>query len=1190
MQRSRLLGTVFAVLFAVTTSLQAQVAGRVIGSVVDATGAAVPDAAVSLQLPGSGTPAYSTRTTAAGAFTLPSVSPVTYDLVVEAKGFLTNKISDVKVDPGSSRDIPPIKLDVAGVSQSVEVTTAQDTVETSNAQMTTTIEKNQIQSLPVINRSPLGFLQTQAGINSSAGNTTVNGQRSTYVNITLDGINVQDNFIRTNDVDFLPNLLLLDQVAEVTVTSSNSDASAFGGSSQIGFVTPSGTNQFHGSAYWSNRNNALAANTWFNNQSGTKNPFLNQNQIGGTIGGHIIKNKLFFYSNYEAFRLRQQTSQNPTLLTNDARNGVFTYLVNGAPQKVNILTAMGIQIDPKMAAIIAQMPSASSINNFNVGDSTNAVLRNTAGMQFLKRNNRTRDNVTNKGDYIMSPKNSFSLTYIWNRDILDRPDLDTTFNAVPSVTNNDPTKLMSAAWRWNPKPTLTNEARFGFNWAPAAFLAAQDIPSYFVSGMNFTNPINTFRTQGRNTDTYQFSDNANWVHNKHTVAFGFQTQRVRIEQYNDAGITPTYTLGIGTGNTGLTAAQLPGISASDLSAANSLLATLGGYITSSSQTFNVSSRTSGYVNGYTNLRHDKFDNYALYVQDGWKIRRNLTATLGLRWEYYTPVDERDGLALLPVLENNNVIQTLLDPNGTIDFAGSAVGRPWYHPSKRDFAPNLGLAWDPTGQGKWSIRAGYSLSYVNDNMVRAADNSQGTNAGLQSTVARSGLSGHLANGVPAIVTPVYKVPRTYADNYALSTSNAEAMPDPGLVTPYVQQWNLSVQRAIKGTLVQVAYVGNHATKAIRGFDYNQVLINGIYPDFVKAQNNGLLAQKTTGSFDPRFNANIAGSQPLPFFNALPSAGLLTNATVISDIQTGQVGELAALYQSNGLNGPVNFFANPNMLGANALENYSNAKYNALQVDVQHRFAHGLQFQFNYVYSKVMSDAQGDQQTDFEPFLDINNAKIEKSRVNGADLTHVFKANGVYELPFGEGKKFNPSNRVLSRVVSGWRFASILTEQSGTPFSILSGRGTLNRAARSANETANTSLSKSQLDDLFGVQVTGAGVFFVPQSVKGSDGRAVAPDGSAPFAGEVFFNPVAGNIGALQRNYFSGPWVFDMDASISKTTKIKERHSLELRMDSTNIFNHPTWSVGSQTVTSTNFGKITSTFFGRRLVQFALYYRF
>lgn len=330
--------------------------------------------------------------------------------------------------------------------------------------------------------------------------------------------------------------------------------------------------------------------------------------------------------------------------------------------------------------------------------------------------------------------------------------------------------------------------------------------------------------------------------------------------------------------------------------------------------------------------------------------------------------------------------------------------------------------------------------------------------------------------------------------------------------------------------------------------------------------------------------------MPFFAQLPSGGLLTNATVISDIQTGQVGELASLYQTNGLNGPVNFFANPNVLGANVLTNYSNSTYNALQIDVTHRFAHDFQVQANYVFSRLLSDAAGNQQTDFEPFLDINNAKIERSRPADYDITHVFKANGYYELPFGPGKRFASENPVLSRVIGGWNVASIFTRQSGTPFSVLSGRGTLNRAARSASNTVNTTLDKSQLDGIFQFAMTGNGPVFVPASVKGTDNRAVAPDGAAPFSGQVFFEPAAGALGSLQRNYFSGPWVWDTDFKISKITWIKERHQIELRMDAANVFNHPTFFVGDQTVTSTTFGKITSTYFGRRIVQFALYYRF
>src|SRR5262249_14899681 len=146
-----------------------------------------------------------------------------------------------------------------------------------------------------------------------------------FTNMTLDGINIQDNFIRDNSLDFSPNLLLLDEVSEVTVAISNT-SSAFGfGSSQISFVTPSGTNTLHGSAYWSNRNYKTSANTWFNNQRGIPRPPLNENQVGGSLGGAIWKNKLFFYTNYEAFRLKQQVSVTRTILTSDARQGVFTY-------------------------------------------------------------------------------------------------------------------------------------------------------------------------------------------------------------------------------------------------------------------------------------------------------------------------------------------------------------------------------------------------------------------------------------------------------------------------------------------------------------------------------------------------------------------------------------------------------------------------------------------------------------------------------------------------------------------------------------------------------------------------------------------------------------------------------------------------------------------------------------------------
>jgi hypothetical protein len=1181
--------TLLSCVLAVAT-LMAQDTGRLSGSVVDPSGSAIPAAKVELYLAGGQSPVLSTVTTTEGRFSLIGIRPGTYDITIEAAGFRKQTLRAIEINPGRETSLPTITLEVGAVTEVVEVTAAAPGVQLANAEISTTVTNEQVRRLPLLNRSPLALIQTQVGVTLGRGNTVINGQRTSYANVTFEGVNAQDNFIRSNALDFLPNLLLLDQVAEVTIVTSNAGAMFPGGTAQVSFVVPSGSNNFRGSLYWYNRNNKLAANTWFNNRDGIPRPFLNQNQAGASLGGPIIKDKLLFYTNYEAFRLRQQSSANRTILTADARQGIFTYRdAAGAIRKANVLQLAGVSLDPAMRALLDQVPGPEKINNFRVGDSSEALLRNTAGYSFLLRNNRTRDNYTLKLDFIPSTRHAIAATWAWNRDIVDRPDLANDYSTVPKVKNDDSKNLVSLTWRWNPTPSFTNEARAGFNLAPGTFVTSEKFGNYILAGMIYSNPVNTFRAQGRDTNTYTQQSNAAYVTGRHNFQFGFQAQQIRTAPFNDAGITPTYTIGIGTGNPGLTAAQLPGISSTDLAAANLLLASLAGYVTSYSQTFNVKDRTSGFVGGATQLRHFSLDNYALYFQDSWKIHRRFNLTLGVRYDTYTRVDERDALALLPVLRDNNPILTLLS-NSTLDFAGKAVGRPWYNRDLNNFAPNIGLAWDLFGNGRTAVRAGYALGFVNDETIRSVDNNVGTNAGLSATSTRTGLSARVGTGLPPVQTPIFKVPRTFADNYAENTQSAFGMPDPNLRTPYVQQWNFGIQQEIKGAVVEVRYVGNHATKAFRAFDYNQVVIreNGFLDDFIRARNNGFLALARRGAFDPRYDPNIPGSQPLTVFPLLASGGLLTNATIQTYIRQGAAGELANIYQINRLNGQINFYRNPVALGCNMLTNYSNSTYNALQLDIRRRVSRGLFMQFNYGFSKVLSDAAGDGQTRFEAFLDVNNPKLERARAP-YDLTHQIKANWVYDLPFGEGYRLNP--RRLSRLVSGWSISGFLTSQSGTPFSILSERGTLNRAARSTGtNTAVALATKSELDKLLTLRMTGIGPYFVAASAIGPDGRAVAPDGSAPFQGQVFFHPGPGTVGTLQRRMFSGPWASNLDFGIQKRTRITETQSIEIRMESTNIFNHPTWFVGDQNIDSTTFGRITSTFFGRRLIQFGAYYRF
>jgi len=1187
----------------------AQVTGRLSGSVVDSSESAIPGATVDVLMPGGDDPLLSASTTSSGIFSFIGVRPGTYDVRVTAQGFVVSTLRGVKVDPIRETALPPVRMEVAAVVQTVDVTADAQNIETTNSEVASTVSSSQINKLPVLSRSVQSLVQTQPGvINASpitnATDMVINGLRSTYTNVTLDGINIQDNYLRENGVGYSPNLLRISQVAEMTVATSNANTTVGGGASQVNMVSPSGTNAYHGEGFWYNRNNAFAANDWFNNKDGIEKPFLNQNMFGGNIGGPIFRDRLFFYGAYEGTRARQQSAVNNQVLTPDARNGIFTYLDNtGTVRKVNVLNLAGVGVDPASQELLSQLPTA--FNNFRLGDSSANLLRNTAGYSFNQRDNDTIDNLLAKVDYNHSTRHMFTGAFHLTRRVSDRGDAANGYSQIPAVYNDNLVKLFSGTWRWNPTPTLTNELRGGANLAPGIFKTRGELPAFLIvnSSLLFDSPVNEFLPQGRRPSTITIGDTASYIRGRHTAQFGFNIQQVRIESYNNAGIVPEYSVGMGTGQQGLTGAQLPGIGSTDLANANTLLASLGGFVNSYSQTFNITSRNSGFVNGAPYTRNWRYGNYAIFAQDQWKVSSRFTLTLGLRWDYFAPVNEADGLVLMPVVQNNDAVATLLS-NATLDFAGSGTGRPIYHGDKKNFAPNVGFAWDVFGDGKTAVRGGYSINYVDDNHIATVNNSALTNGGLQSDVTAAGLSGRLSTGRPQIPTPTFQVPRTVADNYELApASNAIGLVDPRLRTPYVQQWSFSVERDIKGTLLAVRYVGNHGVQQLRALDYNQVNINagGFLADFNRARNNGNLARAATGVFNPAYNANIPGSQPLTVFPLLVAGGLLTNATVRTQIDQGQVGNLANIYQTNGLNGALNFYNAPLVLGANLITNFSNSTYHALHVDARHRYRNGMQFQANYVFSKVLSDALGDAQSRFEPFLDFNNARIERARAP-YDLTHAFKVNASYELPFGAGRRWLSDHAVLSRIAGGWTIGSILTWQSGAPFSVLSTRGTLNRGGlRSAQNTASTTLTGDQLDNVVGFYMTGDGPYFInPANINPADGRGANQEGRPTFQGQAFFNPDAGNVGNLQRRYFNNPSVFGLNASVQKVVRITERQSAELRLEAVNILNHSTFYTGDSydggapearfNVNSTSFGRVGYSFFGPRVVQLGLFYRF
>jgi hypothetical protein len=1174
------------------TALFAQGTGQISGRVLDASGAAIPGTSIQLLVQGGATPIAVQETNQEGLFQFIGVRPINYDLAVEAKGFQKQILRGIKVDAGLTLSLPPLTLEVSTQAEVVEVTAEVQGVQTSNAEIATSVTNEQVRRLPTLNRSPLGLITTQAGVTSNnRTNTTINGMRPSFTNVTIDGINIQDNFIRTNGLDFLPNLLLMDQVAEMTITTSNTTAADGSGASQIKFVTPSGTNEYHGSLYWYNRNNIASANTWFGNRNRTARPFLNQNQAGGTLGGPVVKDKLFFYGNYELFRLRQQSNATRTILRESARQGILSYRdTAGNVRTINPLTTVGVTADPLMQQFIGQIPGPENINRNDIGDGLN-----TGGYQFNIQNNRTRDNMTGKVDYVANTKNVFSWTMLWNRDIVDRTDLANDYSTAPKVKNDGAVLGTQGTWRFSPTPGFTNELRGGFNLTPAKFLTDETFGRAIFTLPLVSNPINTFRAQGRQTDTYNFQNNANWFKGKHSISFGLHYQKINTDPFNDAGNIPVYAMGVSAANTrGLTTANVPGLRATDVGIANGLLSLHAGFLTSVAQTFNVTSIDSGFVDGATNLRRYRMNNFAFYVNDTWRVSRKLTMTLGLRWETYTRVTDKDALGLLPRLDGGQTfIQALMSPNSVLDFAGTVVNRPFYGNDLNNLGPNVGIAYQPFGDNKTVIRAGFSTQFPNDDFIQTIRNNVNTNSGLGQNVTVANLVS-VASNPTAVPVPAFRVPRTFADNYAVDTQTAFGMPDPNLRTPYVMQWNFGIQREIARGVLDVRYVGNRAVKQWRAFDYNQVLVRenelpGYFSDFMRAYNNGLRSLAANNTFLPAYNPNIPGSQPLPFFAQLPSGGLLTNATIIGNIQRGEVGNLASTYQINRLNGPFSFFNNRNALGTNSVSNYSSAAYHGLQMDYRRTFRGGLQLQANYTYSKVMSDASGDGQTRFEPFLDMQNPGIERGRVP-FDLTHAFKMNGVWDLPFGKGMKFDIANPILNQMFGGWSVSGFMTLQSGNPFSITAPRGTLNRTARSANNTAFVLTGKAQLDDVLSFRMTPDGPYFVSASAIGPDGRGVAPDGRAPFDGQVFYNPAPGMIAGLQRNYFSGPRFYNTDLAILKTFPITEGQRLEFRSEWFNLTNTPSFYFNGGDINSATFGRITATASGRRIIQFGLYYKF
>ncbi|PWT91390.1 MAG: hypothetical protein C5B55_08180 [Blastocatellia bacterium] len=1165
------------------------------GTVKDEAGAVVAGATITLIDGATGRQTTAVSNTE-GYYVFQNVRPGMYSLIAELTGFKKQQVPEVKVDVGKPATVN-FSLVTGGVEETVTVSASDAAlpINTTNGELSVTVQQQQINDLPLNGRNPLTLAGLQAGVSSGASNrtSTINGLRGTFSNLTWDGININDNFIRTDALfgDAAPSV---PGVAEFTITTQNAGPGDALGVTQVKLVTPRGTSHYHGSLFEYHRNDAFDANSFFNNAAGVSKEKLIQNQFGFQMGGPFVlprfgeggphtfgKDKLFFYGYYEGTIVRSDDSVTRTVLTSQARQGLFTYqATNGTTQTVNLLTLTGLTKDPVTTQLINKTPLP---NDLTGGDRVNFArfrFNTPSGVDQHLWGFRT--------DYDLSSKNRFEVSFSqFHFNLPNDPfnAIGEPFPGLPGGGQRSRRPRIAVAWNWTPHTTLNNEVRGGFmRNAPLFFNNETFARGYRVTFPLISDPEQNSLEQGRKTGTYELMDNAGWAHGNHFVRFGGNYRLVNIDPFNDAGTIPLATVGfndIGTLNPLRTNMFPGGISTTDFNNATSILASLAGPIASVAETFNAADKSSGLLRGQINRQTYQYWDIGPYIGDTWRFRRNLTINLGLRWEFVSVPVEKNGLLQTPV----GGLSALLDPNATVD-AASGGGRPLFNNDLNNWAPSFSFAWDPFKEGKTSIRGGYSISYVIDNNISTVDNA--TSRGFSQAITLNGTSGTLAGGIPVVPVPSFHLPQTSLENFRQNNAFALFTYDPNMRVPYVQQWNIGAQHEIlKDTVLEARYVGNRGTKLTRAVDVNQqrIFANGFFQDFQRAMFN---FNNCGGRVNPT-PAQCPNRQPLQL---LPSFGAfaLNQSTFLTAVRQGEPARALDFYITNkaffftgfggesfGSTQSINpYLPNPSTYVADYVGNGAYSNYNALQVEIRRRYSHGFDFQANYTFSKALTDFEGSQ-TNFLGLLDLTLGDVVEKRRANNDLTHVFKANSGYELPFGPGKRWI-NNGFLSTVLSGIKLTGIFRAQSGRPISFVSARGTLNRTGRSGNNTVDSTLTVQQLQDrtgLFFDPTTGAPLMFDPNLIANRQ--------------TLLRNPAAGTVGSLQLTPVSGPGYWDLDMGLIKRTRIKENVNAEFRMEVFNVFNHTNFFLSStaltQSVNSSSFGQITDTF-DPRIFQFAL----
>jgi hypothetical protein len=767
---------VFALIALMAQLGTAQSTSQLNGSVTDSSGAAVAGAKITLTEPATGSKRTATSN-GSGLYQFLDVPPGDYKLEAAASGFapyLAAKITLVVSTPSTV----PIRLQVAGATTSVYVQAEAPLINRTDASLGNTLEENQIAELPIADRNVVQLLSLQAGVaylgnqlnqDTDTRSGAVNGLRSDQSNVTLDGIGVNDQnngYAFTSVLNVPP-----DSVQEFRVTTANANAdSGYSSGAQVALATKSGTNNFHGSAYEYNRNTIFSANDPFLKESqlssGESNtaPKLLRNVFGVTFGGPIMKNRLFFFANYEGRRDAQGTSALRTVPSATLRAGDLVYkcadptqclggTVNGVtgvqsgyyalgPTQIKAMDPLGIGPSAGVLAILNQYPAA----NENAGDGSN-----TLGFRFAPPADASFNTYITRLDYNITANGSETLFARGETQNFKQPG-QPQFPGQSAATNAlDDSKGLTIGLTSLITPKLINDFHWGYIRQGVNNAGASQYPGVFLNGLDNLVPFT--RSTNAIVPVNQYTDSLSWTHGNHTMQFGTDWFLIRNNHTSDANSfsdVQTNAVYLNTGGIAGTPSPLdpgnngyPAVDSNFGPNYDSATTVLMGIFAEGDGIYNFAHNGSAVPQGAPINRRYNIDDYELFGQDTWRMTPRLTVTYGLRWVLEAPPYESNGLQVAPCVANSfngcsnqnvadwfNRTAQLASQGASANSAGEISfvlggktndGPGLWNWDHKNFSPRIAVAWAPdTGDGwvskilgkkdQFAVRGGYSITY------------------------------------------------------------------------------------------------------------------------------------------------------------------------------------------------------------------------------------------------------------------------------------------------------------------------------------------------------------------------------------------------------------------------------------------------------------------------------------------------